>query len=573
MPSTQLFVCALLFSACASSVISEDEPGAIAQSRYGAMSARLIQEGDAWFIELGDGTRIPRLEAPSLAAYAAMQDASNAPFYSHEDASDRPARDTLPVRYTLADQQTPLRNQLSRRTCWVFAGTAAIEARYKRDFGITVDLSEQFLNHVAKSTGLHPGFYKYENQSSYWGGGTTAASISAATGFAIPFEDEAPYLDQGAMNALKNSIPGAGDLVWSGDPARNFVTQQQVDAFEYSERYISLTAREQAKFGVARVRLLRTQDARNTETLERLIASDHEVAIDVDLFWRFDESTQVFEHNPGERSWGQHAFLIVGYDREAQTFTVKNSWGETDFLQVRYEFFRHNTFGATVVDAVTSPGSMTTSGLWMGRWAMNHDGWAGELVIRRVPASDDSQVKLGTYYDAQGDAHAVNGRVSGNGADLSFEIADTDEPNARGGQTFKLHRASAKPRSAAGYTILNERFGVLLSRSAITLPPAPPRGKTQWLGTWDVSIDGVPATLSLTRLEGDTLTGEYRTVAGARAAVRGILSPQRFDEALFTVEAGGMQNATVFAATYWTQGSAVFAGLTSDGRDVSGFRR
>src|SRR5262249_53828249 len=59
--------------------------------------------------------------------------------------------------YSLAQYQTPFRftvgdqsviGQGGRGTCWAFAGVAALEAAYKRKYGVTLDLSEQYTFHM-----------------------------------------------------------------------------------------------------------------------------------------------------------------------------------------------------------------------------------------------------------------------------------------------------------------------------------------------------------------------------------------------------------------------------------------
>ena len=52
------------------------------------------------------------------------------------------------------------------------------------------------------------------------------------------------------MDAIKASIPKAGSLAWYEEPALNPVTQEQVDAFEYSTKYIPMSARLNALYGV-----------------------------------------------------------------------------------------------------------------------------------------------------------------------------------------------------------------------------------------------------------------------------------------------------------------------------------
>ena len=64
---------------------------------------------------------------------------------------------------------------------------------------------------------------------------------------------------------------------------------------------------------------------------------------------------------------------------------------------------------------------------------MDHDGWRGEMVIRRVTdyrSSPGVLTKLGNYY-RDGVRHAVNGTVE-DGRQLHFWIADGSERVAPG---------------------------------------------------------------------------------------------------------------------------------------------
>lgn len=83
------------------------------------------------------------------------------------------APQTLPPRVDLRANQTPIKNQGGRRTCDAFATVAAIEAAYKRERGLTLDLSEQYLNHIQKMTFLPPenlATSERETQLGAWGG-------------------------------------------------------------------------------------------------------------------------------------------------------------------------------------------------------------------------------------------------------------------------------------------------------------------------------------------------------------------------------------------------------------------
>ena len=104
-----------------------------------------------------------------------------------------------------SSKQTSVKNQLDRRTCFDFAIIAAIESRYVRDYSLNLDLSEQYFHHLVKSTDLNTSgagyspYYKYENQSSYWGGGGSGC-VSVAKDYTICLESDINYSSSIGVN-------------------------------------------------------------------------------------------------------------------------------------------------------------------------------------------------------------------------------------------------------------------------------------------------------------------------------------------------------------------------------------
>jgi hypothetical protein len=167
--------------------------------------------------------------------------------------------------------------------------------------------------------------------------------------------------------------------------------------------------------------------------------------------------------------------LVVGYDRtnpdpNLQYFIVKNSWGGSDFYKVSYEFMAKASYGGAVIDNVISPAAGTpASAQWLGNWAMDHDGWKGNLVVRRFSSSAG---RLGHRYATDGTPSAVNGALSADtsfpsGAALDFYVAPVaeDAPGTYEGQHFQVSSLQNEQQSAAGVTPYNgSTFGVKLNR-------------------------------------------------------------------------------------------------------------
>lgn len=350
---------------------------------------------------------------------------------------------SLPSQVLWDEFQTGIRNQSSRNTCSGFAMVAAIEARYKRDYGLDLDLSEQFFWHCYKSTGISypPKTFKYENQSSFWGGGNSQG-VKHAVNFSIPLEEHCPYLSGSAMTALKNQIPAAGGLQWKGDPALNTVTQDEVDAFEYSPPlYIPHSARQNAKYGIKSYQLFSPAEIRDTSNLERLLAWGNEVIVDANLKWKTNPpSTGVREYD-STVSGGYHVFLVVGYDRDQQVFYIKNSWNEPGLIRVNYEFAENCFSHGSIVTSVTDPKTPNRKNRAIGKWNMNHDGWKGSLTIRRFSKEDNQITRLGHYKASDGSLKAINGNFIYDGSGIQFYLTDGEntDPTVQTGQQFTIN--------------------------------------------------------------------------------------------------------------------------------------
>jgi len=371
---------------------------------------------------------------------------------------------------SLARWQTPFQNQQDRGTCYAFAAIAALEAAYRRKYGSSVGLSEQYAFHVNKASELFVDYMTnslpYENNSSMWGFQGSSDIIDKMARFAVPTRVDCPYLNGSQMTALQAATPGAGTLS----------TQEEMDALEFSERHIPTAARLACKYRVKDYRALPPNPS--VGDIQAVITAGHEVVADI----------------PG------HCFLIIGYDIARRVFLVKNSWGENAFIT--WGFDQPILGGRYILDV--HPPAPHKSAYWMGRWNVDHDGWRGTLVIRRwtdYRRGDGDATKLGNYY-RDGRRYDVNGLTYDDGQRLAFWVADTTnriQPGQPTGQPFNSYVFSWDPVNAGGLTRWNDiDFGVTMRRAA--LPPQPamnPFDENEWLGNWSMNHDGWKGQLDI----------------------------------------------------------------------------
>lgn len=519
----------LALSAVGCGIELEDRDALGDRARDGdQLELRPVTEGERPMMLRGDGIRTPLLTLDELRALPSSGAGST--------PADVQALLDPPATYDLSAYQTPIRDQLDRGSCGTFATVAAIEAAYKRTWGLTLDLSEQYMFHVSKSTTLsYPRIYQYENQSSYWYGGGWPT-----TQYLLPVESLAPYAGYsgcpaGASCTPLNSIPGASALVWAADPAANHVTQQQVDAFEYSPLHIPMAARLDAKYGVATWTDYGGADARNTSLLESLISSNREVVLAFSLNWRRLPSG-IWDYDSTVNDGG-HAMLLIGYNRTDGYFLAKNSWGGAAYYKLSYRLLQNSSYAAAVVNTVVSPyGAPQAKARWMGKWYQDHEGWRGTLVVRRLTPASNAPVRLGTHYlyGSYANGHSVNGYSIDSNRGHRFYIASGTEnpPGELTGQPFEIDQYDNDSNHAAGtvWWDTSGKGGVHLGRSDLVMPYSNTFSTGEWVGTWDLNSNGTLGVLnisSVTATSGDyvlaaslTLGGTVRTVSGTLERAR-----------------------------------------------------
>ena len=418
-------------------------------------------------------------------------------------------------------EQTPVRDQQDRNTCVVHACLAALEAFYGRQGVPNLNLSEQYLHHIWKSTWFDtsPG-KNYENQSCYWGGGSIKDIVAILENYRIPEEGFCPYENDnpqmrnliGRLNLPFNpNGQPPGRFVWS-DP--NPFTQEQLDRFEYDPGHVDVRAYKNAKYGAKKVVYLDKNAVRKTDKLEDLINRGHEVAI---LFDR-----QIWRE--------QHAVLLVGYDNKNQWFIFKNSNGNNlnnlrpqsannqpqDQTILTYQQVTRSALEGLYVESVLDPREDSRA-TFLGRWNMTHDGHRGKVVIRRIgtynqadrdPHNFALSTRLGSYYDGDGKAFAVNGQIDGNKMEFWIDFGTTRQKFT----VYVYGQGRSGGHKMAGFTDWQGTpFGVFASREE--LPPqqkiSGPVQPKEIQGLWMMEHDGWEGFLSIQSVKNSSLEGIY----------------------------------------------------------------
>ncbi|CAN5753349.1 hypothetical protein BH24DEI2_BH24DEI2_14940 [soil metagenome] len=277
----------------------------------------------------------------------------------------------LPARVDLRALQTPIKNQGGRGTCVAFATTATIEAAYKRERGLNLDLSEQYANHIQKMTALpqEPRTpEERETQLGAWGGSAVSGQLGwlFRLRFGLPTESamagivrEEPALTYIPEGSYENTNqPGDVPRLFWNDAT---LSQRTVDewnlnpvatAYNIPERKTLTNFPRQvlsaATYGVSRVRAV---ERNNLTAIKAELAAGREVAFGISLTQSkvckdgednplpagdacyTQQNADIANQyrggvwRPVSDAWGGHAMVMVGYDDAKQVFIVKNSWG------------------------------------------------------------------------------------------------------------------------------------------------------------------------------------------------------------------------------------------------------
>lgn len=435
-------------------------------------------------------------------------------------------------RVDLTSWQTPLKNQGNRTTCISFAAMAALEARYRRT-GLTLDLSEEFAVSMEKMNWLHAAWHEIptadarENQLIGTGGGGGCGYVFELQHWMrVPVETAMPY----------RSTEVVPPQPWSSS---HWQSQRNTNTWNLDPANLPRAALNQANYySVASQVQIYGADSRNPAVIEAALRNGYEVVWD--FYVHPTGSTGSIWHAPSFAAAGAHSMLIVGYDRRSTNpanhhFIVKNSWGATTnpggYTHIGYDYLRSQGYQGAYITAVRTPGPWHEL-KFLGRRNLCFDGWRGTLDVYHLPNSFEeawlefrgltmTDQRVGTFYDAAGTAHRVNGYIVGN--ELTFWFKGSN-PNMRWdeqretptlGRMFKLRivdgdgdelagvhwdNAGGTPNPAfGGYarrpTTMNGSNGFLSPVFHTSQASAP----AQWLGRWRLQAVDHTADLVVAR--------------------------------------------------------------------------
>lgn len=477
----------------------------------------------------------------------------------------------LPQSVDLTPYQSPVQNQGGRNTCGTFATVAALEAAYRRTHGVTLDLSEQYLNHWAQQFATAKGKPLPGNETvagSIGGGGSLRPLEAMKIGLAVPPETALRYIPNGGYEQVDPyDRPSLND--WT----RTY-TQRAMDDFNLADQpanyiYENTTivnttvmpqqALDQARYRATGVTYFSDADLRNLDSYRTALADQRELIVEM----RCCDGNPGFGSNapwrlPSGSSGGPlaHVVLIVGYNNSTRMFRIKNSWStawaEGGYAWISYDFILAAAYRVAYLNGIVSP--QVALDPWnfkhfiLGRWQLNFDGWKGVLDIYNLPqdwyvSNTGANYRIGTLFMNDGRIHRVNGTLQGNA--LTFWV-DWNKANAATssltGSAFTVRIFSWDHRSMAG-TLRDPNGGtyaveMVKGTAPITGAAMPgPLSPVSYIGTWDLNHDGWRGRLEI--IFADPLTrvlgGRYVEANGTVRSVSGTVNP---DARLFRLTIG-----------------------------------
>ena len=450
-----------------------------------------------------------------------------------------------PAQFSLAAQQTPIRDQGGRDTCTWFAVTAGIEAAYRRAYGVTVDLSEQYFSNALKMNLIFGGrnVPLNEDQAGLWGGGSILTNVGFLIGhnLGLPLESTVPYIRAGEYQN-----PDAGDAPDIADWSRTTYTQRVFDDLNLSAQPTPIqipqaitvanfprAAAISARYGPLAFTEATPQQRNDVKWYTDQIWAGREVVIQF-ACCATDQSGAFIS---GPSLPASHALILMGYDDATGMFQAKNQWAENTWRGFSYDLVSQgHVQAAFVIDRVKDPTPQfrldDNGAAFMGRWTLVDAGVNGVLDIYGGPVLGTTSPlgRIGTFFDAAGNAYRVNGRSVGQYFEFYIDRASPDF--ATGSQTGDHYQVVVleNPKVGGSFAFVGQATGpggAVRGVYATTRPPLPPVAGPgplygpDLVGTWQVITDNGPDLLQIKTFDPATgaLTGQLGIATGPQANV------------------------------------------------------
>jgi hypothetical protein len=462
-------------------------------------------------------------------------------------AASAPVAMVLPASVSLRQYQTPVKDQNPRGTCFAFAAVAALEAEYKRTYGVTLDLSEEYTNLVSKMMGiyLNRSATLWENPVGTWSGGSASFVLRTfgSGKLGIPAEAFLPYISNGDWANTAQQ----GDMPFLDDNA----SQRTMDDFNlnadntvykipasFSRTVFPQAAQDSARYRPTQLAFASGGDLQSVDWYKGQLAAGHEIAFGFRVTKNSKTVNGVWM--TGDTVYDGHVMLMVGYADSLKAFRVKNSWG-TGVADSGYVWFSYDwattqvttkngakvpgIFEATVVLSVAAPNAaLPQEQRFLGRWNFDHDGLHGRLDIYHIPGyigqiDGKDDYRLGTYFGPDNVARRVNGTIVGNQLDAYIDWGNSgvraiDVLSGLHFTGFIMNDALHHPTYLAGTYIDNARTYGFYGRKGDYLVPTPTLAPslTAYLGSWETNIDGTVGLMRITSVDSSdwSIHGEFK---------------------------------------------------------------
>lgn len=290
--------------------------------------------------------RVKNLEVPLLpvealtvqptAAQVRASQALEGPVSKYRDFIFNHGRVTIPPQFVdRRPQQTPVKSQLPRPTCYAFASIAGLEAAYANT---SLDLSENMTNYW---------FMRKEGKGCKDGWCSTYEWGTILKEHPVAEESYCPY---------ERGPSFSSDCTNGADPLPAKCT----------------TARSHATYGIGSFTSL-WRDAsvsdtgayvNNPDYLKAVLASGKEIVVGMDVAgWTDSTMAGVIDVQLGPDgnplpSVGGHVVLVVGFNNPNQYFIVKNSWGTSSghagYVYLTYDYMRTYAGAGYIINSVRS---------------------------------------------------------------------------------------------------------------------------------------------------------------------------------------------------------------------------